>query len=48
MSGYNYMKMQETNNSVTNLEVVLLSENAKAPTRSYALDAGLDLYAAED
>ena len=49
MSGYNYMKMSEVNTaSVTNLEVLLLSENAKAPTRSYALDAGLDLYAAED
>ena len=49
MSGYNYMKMSEVNTaSVTNLEVLLLSENAKAPTRNYALDAGLDLYAAED
>lgn len=49
MSGYNYWKTNNTeSNNIMNVNVSLLSENAKAPTRNNSLDAGLDLYAAED
>lgn len=49
MSGYNYWKPQAIeSNNIMNISVSLLSENAKAPTRNNPLDAGLDLYSAED
>lgn len=44
MSGYNYWK----SDSVTSIAISLLSEDATVPTRNNTLDAGLDLYAAED